>query len=171
MLSSTKQENKMSLLWEKDLETGYPLIDSQHKRFLDVVNDLYSACIRQESPRRIEKAAACLTHYTAKHCFDEEGLQILYEYPDYAHHHGCHREFRKTIEDVSANLKGSYCLADLVERIRTRIGDYMLNHIRTEDRKFINYIKEQSEKAYPKGFRRRSPGSLGSLIRQMHLPA
>jgi hemerythrin len=161
----------MSLLWEKDLETGYPLIDSQHKRFLDAVNDLYSACIKQENPKGIEKAAAYLTHFTAQHCFDEEGLQILYEYPDYVHHHGCHREFRTTVEDVSANLKKRYCPADLGERIRSGIGGFILNHIKTEDRKFINYIKEQSEKAYPKGFRRRPPGSLSGLIRQMHRPA
>lgn len=85
----------MAYTFTKDLETGNPLIDSEHRQLIDAVNNLLAACSTGKGRAELANTAKFLQDYTAKHFGDEEKLQLQNQYPDYVNHRRYHEEFKK----------------------------------------------------------------------------
>ena len=65
----------MTYTWNKDLETGNPMIDRQHKQLISCINDLLDACSQGKGRDKILETMQFLQDYTIKHFGDEEALQ------------------------------------------------------------------------------------------------
>ena len=65
----------MAYTFDKSLETGHSLIDSQHKELIAAINNLMEACNQGKGREETKNTIAFLKSYTNKHFGDEEALQ------------------------------------------------------------------------------------------------
>ncbi|MDR0452972.1 MAG: hemerythrin family protein [Treponema sp.] len=130
-------------VWDDSLLTGQATIDAQHKKLFEAVNDLFETAEAGKAEADIKKSLDFLTDYTIKHFFDEEALQQKYQYPDYQNHVKYHEEFKSTVRNLSHQLilKGSS--KALVDDLCKKFGDWLVNHINVQDKKFAAYIREK----------------------------
>jgi hemerythrin len=134
----------MEYKWDASLATGQPMIDEQHQKLFAAVNELLKAADAGKAEADIKKSLDFLTDYTIKHFFDEQALQQKYQYPDYTNHVKYHEAFKATVRELSHQLilKGSS--KELVDSLCKQFGDWLINHIKVEDKKLAAYIREKS---------------------------
>lgn len=133
----------MPYAWSKDLETGNPSIDSQHKQLIEAINSLLAACSSGKGRSEIEKTTKFLMDYTSKHFKDEEVLQMKYQYPDYVNHKKYHEGFKQVVRDLSTQLANEGPSVVLVGKVNSNIGGWLVNHIKREDVKLAAHIKSK----------------------------
>jgi hemerythrin len=136
----------MAYTWTPDLETGNPLIDSQHKQLIQALNDLLNACMSGKGKETLHSTLDFLASYTVKHFGDEEKLQIQHQYPDYQNHKKLHLAFVSFVNDLAAKLKTQGPTTLLVGQVTTGVGDWLVNHIKREDLRVANHIRQIGDK-------------------------
>lgn len=135
----------MAFVWTKDLETGNLQIDTEHQQLIQALNKLLSACSSGKGREEIGNTMDFLSQYTKTHFAHEELLQIQSRYPDFTNHKKYHTEFIKVVNDLSARLKADGTSIQLVGEINQRLGDWLVNHIKREDRKVAAHIQSQKQ--------------------------
>jgi hemerythrin len=75
--------------------------------------------------------------------FDEQTIQQKYQYPDYQNHVKYHENFKATVWELSHQLilKGSS--KELVDELSKKFADWLVNHIKVQDKKLAAYIREK----------------------------
>jgi hemerythrin len=131
----------MEYQWDKSIETGHEMIDSQHKQLFDAINNLLDACKEGKGVDELKKSMDFLNDYTIKHFFDEEQVQQKYQYPDFVNHKKLHDDFKKVVRDLSVQLIMKGPSEEMVNEVRTKIGSWLLNHIKVQDFKLAAYIR------------------------------
>ena len=125
----------------KDLETGYALIDQEHRELIAAINNLLEACRKGQGRSEIVKTAQFMQSYTAKHFSDEERLQSQSRYPDYVRHRGYHAAFKKTVAEIVQKLSTQGASVALVGELNTALAGWLINHIKVEDKKLAAYLR------------------------------
>ncbi|GHT26226.1 hypothetical protein FACS18942_03290 [Planctomycetales bacterium] len=131
----------MAYTWGPALETGHPLIDSQHKELIKAINDLLAACQQGAAKEKISPVVDFLLSYTKRHFGEEEVLQQTSHYPDIVNHKVLHTNFVKFVTELAGELKISGPSPMLINKIIKGIGDWLVNHIQKEDTKVAAHIK------------------------------
>ena len=134
----------MTYTWNKDLETGNPMIDRQHKQLISCINDLLDACSQGKGRDKILETMQFLQDYTIKPFGDEEALQKRTGYPDYPNHKKYHETFKKTVKDIIAEMKTTGPTVALVAKVNTSIASWFINHIKREDTKVAKHVSQSS---------------------------
>ena len=135
----------MPFLWNKDLETGNSVIDAQHYQLIQAINNLLEACGSGRPRSELDKALAFLTSYTSKHFADEEKLQLEHKYLDYQNHKKMHEQYRVVVRDLTDQLRANGPSIDLVGKVNNSIGNWLINHIKTQDVRVAAHIRAVEE--------------------------
>jgi hemerythrin len=130
----------MAFTWNSALETGHPLIDSQHKELISEINQLLDACMQGQATDKVASTMDFLVSYTKKHFSEEEALQQKSNYPDYANHRTYHATFLKVITDLSVELKTGIT-PTLINKIVRNVGGWLTEHIQQQDTKVAAHLK------------------------------
>ena len=129
------------LAWSSGLETGYTVIDHQHKRIFRLASDLIESCRLKTNKGLIEETLCFLTDYTVYHFTKEEKLAKRYKYPHYEEHKRMHEDFTETviyfIKDYEENGDSDALLSTVTEAILK----WLIQHIQYEDTKIAQHIK------------------------------
>jgi hemerythrin len=133
----------MEYEWNSSLETGYEMIDTQHKQLIAAVNNLIETCRLGKGMEELEKSLNFLNDYTIKHFFDEEQVQQKYNYPDYQNHKRFHDNFKVTVRDLKIKLIMKGPSEELIQEVRAKIGDWLVTHIQGQDIKMAAYVKSR----------------------------
>ncbi|MDR1901087.1 MAG: hemerythrin family protein [Treponema sp.] len=133
----------MAYQWDSSLETGYELIDNQHKQLIIALNNLLDACRNGKGSEEVKKTMDFLTGYTVKHFSDEEKLQKQYKYPDYFIHKQYHDDFKVTVGKLTEKVIQDGPTEEVIGLVSTSIGGWLLNHIKGDDFRMAVYIKAQ----------------------------
>jgi hemerythrin len=128
--------------WDKSLETGNEIIDGQHKQLINAVNSLLEACTQGKGRLEVETTLTFLGDYTISHFVDEENLQIEADYPAYTAHKKYHDDFKVTFLEFAQKLKKEGPSDELVGEVYVSIGDWLTNHIKSEDAKLAAYLRK-----------------------------
>ena len=131
----------MAYTWSPALETGHPMIDSQHKELIKAVNELFEECTRGNAADQINKTVDFLISYTKKHFSAEELLQQQSGYPDYPNHQQLHAALLKRVSELAVELKQSGPTPTLTNKIIREVGDWLVNHIQNHDTKVAAHLK------------------------------
>jgi hemerythrin len=130
----------MEYVWDDSFKTGNELIDKQHKQLFEAINDLLKISSGGESAE-LKKSLDFLNEYTIKHFFDEEQLQQKYKYPDYPNHKKLHENFKALVRELSHQWIMNGASDSLTDEVKTKIGDWLVSHIKGQDIKIGAYIK------------------------------
>jgi hemerythrin len=131
----------MEYLWDKSLETGHQIIDTQHRQLFVALNDFIRISESGKGKDELKKSLDFLTDYTIKHFFDEEQLQLQYKYPDFENHKKYHEDFKKVVRNFSVELIMKGASDSLIKDVQVRIGDWLVTHIKGQDVKVAAHIK------------------------------
>ena len=134
----------MAYSWDKSLETGNTAIDAQHKSLINAINDLLAACGEGKGRGEVAKTLDFLQNYVIKHFGDEEKLQIKSNYPDYKEHRKKHEGFKEVVKEIAEEYNEKGTTIQLVAKVNTTMGRWLINHIKTEDKKVAAHIKSRS---------------------------
>eukprot|EP00906_Rhabdomonas_costata_P013891 RCo019913 len=77
----------------EDWAVGIPLIDSQHLRLFEMIEDLRLAVVTKADPAMVTKVLKGLVDYCGDHFECEQMLMQTIDYPGYRGHYGLHQQF------------------------------------------------------------------------------
>ncbi|NMG76607.1 bacteriohemerythrin [Aromatoleum diolicum] len=127
------------MTWNGALATGYPEIDEQHRKLIDIANRLNEAMQRGEARAGIGAVLEELIRYTTFHFEFEENLMKKAGYPDLFKHQ---QEHKKLVNDVLARKARFDSGAALSSELLSFLRDWLVNHIMKTDKALARGLKQ-----------------------------
>ncbi|MDO4343304.1 MAG: bacteriohemerythrin [Eubacteriales bacterium] len=132
----------MSIVFDKSLETGNELIDSQHKELIARVNKLTEECAQGKEKNVAVQTLDFLMDYTEFHFRDEEKLQEEHGYPQLAEHREQHKAFEKAVDELREMLEEEEGPSEaFVAAVKKNVVDWLIHHIQGWDKKVAEYVR------------------------------
>lgn len=127
------------IVWTADYSVGVDLMDSQHRRIIDLVNRLIDGHGTENDAEVVAETISKMLQYTREHFASEETLLLQYEYPACDDHRNLHRKFLKdAIQfNTAVMLKVDGTSTKLLEYLR----DWWIDHILIEDMKYRRFFE------------------------------
>ncbi|MDR2448148.1 MAG: bacteriohemerythrin [Treponema sp.] len=130
--------------WEDRFSVGIPLIDKQHQRLIEIINNLYDAC-RQNGAVYTGFVTALheTVDYVGYHFGTEEKIMRRVNYPGYAFHKKEHETFVKEVLKQMHDYENekAYAPHALVRYLR----DWVLSHVALTDLKLGSYLLDMKK--------------------------
>ena len=127
----------MAILWTDDLNTGIDVIDKQHRRIVDYINDLELAKAKQDR-EAVGKVLDELVDYTLSHFAFEESLQEEAGYKYCKPHKKVHDLFVRRVNDYLERFRLG---DDIVDEIHHMLTSWLINHIRRDDADYVSAVR------------------------------
>ncbi|MFB1010685.1 MAG: bacteriohemerythrin [Thiopseudomonas sp.] len=133
------------IVWTSELDIGIEVIDNQHRRIVDYINDLYDA---NQSKDRAQIAAVIeqLIEYTLSHFAFEEELQEQAGYPFVKAHQKVHQLFARRVGEFQQRFELG---EDVAEPLLTLLRTWLINHIRRDDADYSQLVKDNLMQVKP----------------------
>ena len=127
----------MPIIWDSKLETGIEVIDAQHQRIVEYINDLEIAKMKLDK-KMVNDIIEQLIDYTQSHFgFEEEMLEEA-GYKFLKPHKKVHELFIRRVTDFTMRAaKGE----DIVDELHSMLSKWLVNHIANEDRDYADAVK------------------------------
>lgn len=125
--------------WSEKMETGISKFDNQHKKLVEIINNLYSAIQAGKSDQVLDKILNELVEYTVYHFNSEEEAFKQFNYPEYEKHHKIHEDLKATVVDFISKYKSGdqaigFSLMNFLKK-------WLVQHIMGTDTKYGPFLK------------------------------
>ena len=131
------------ITWSKDLDTGISVIDRQHRRIVDYINELDDARTSGHKKEDVAKVIDDLVDYTLSHFAFEESLQEQADYPFIEAHRKVHGMFVRRV----ARYQERFELGDdIVDELQKTLVVWLVNHIKHDDADYVSAVKRNLDK-------------------------
>ncbi len=129
----------MFIEWNKNLEIGDPVVDSEHRYLIQLINNFYELFEKQGFKGNFANVFTHLARYVRTHFENEESLMVAIAYPDLENHRKQHEE----LIEQSMELSEQYLDGSETIRKETLIflKDWALHHISETDMKIRAFLK------------------------------
>lgn len=126
------------MVWSKELELGFQLIDTQHRWLVETTNALHDELSKGEpEPAMVGQLLEGLVDYTMNHFIAEEELFQRHGYPETDAHREEHNRFTATayslLERHERGEKVGIAVLDFLKQ-------WLLNHILVSDRAYAPFL-------------------------------
>lgn len=125
-------------IWNPTYETGIKSIDTQHKKLVDVLNELYDAMGKGTANQALGKILDELIQYTIVHFSTEERLFKQFGYPDFVAHKKEHDDLTAQVKKLQADLKSGKITLSM--QVATFLKDWLKVHILQTDKKYVAFL-------------------------------
>lgn len=120
--------------WTPQLSVGVAAIDTQHKKLVGMVNEMYDAMMSGKGTEISRKILDELVDYTVVHFADEEKYMKQFDFKEYPSHKLEHEnlvaQVKKYQQDVAAGKV--FISIELLNFLR----DWLANHILVTDKRY-----------------------------------
>lgn len=138
-------------VWSKEFELGIDIIDHQHQRIIDYINQIYDISVMAQGASEsvevtdadtadLKAVLASLVDYTLSHLAFEEALMEEAEYPELSEHQLVHRQFAKMIENFKTRFDEG---EEVTQKLARMLQHWLVEHIMTEDRRYVDLVKRK----------------------------
>jgi len=126
------------LKWRDTYGIGIGVIDGQHKKLIEIINQLFEAHHAGMGKDIIGNTLKELIDYTHYHFDCEEDMMKQCNYPDFDNHLVEHDNFREQINKFTDESKKG----NLILTIKTidYLKDWTINHILGTDKEFGSFL-------------------------------
>lgn len=128
------------MVWNDRLMTGIAAIDSDHRRLVRMINDLYDAIGAGEGQGRFPGLLARLMEYTQMHFAREERLFAATDYADRGPHKAEHAQMVAWLEGMAAKHQERSETALSLEMM-TYLKDWLFDHILGSDQRYVAHLR------------------------------
>ena len=133
-----KEKTLHLLSWKPENEIGIEEADRQHKKMLDMMNDVHILSAQNYSNQSISQALDVLITYTEVHFDWEEGFFDSYQYPKSQEHKKHHVALIEELRNHQKNI----ALGDQksIDDELSHLNNWLIDHIKNGDRDYANYL-------------------------------
>ncbi len=133
-----KLATRKYLEWKDEYCVGIDSIDQQHRKLVNLINQLQTAVDYSTGEEFERDALDELVDYTKTHFSYEEGLMRDNDYPDFESHKAQHEKMFKKVEEVLAEYEQDQdtAMSNAVEYLK----DWLINHINGTDKQYSSYL-------------------------------
>jgi hemerythrin len=131
--------------WDDQYLIGIPRIDEQHKKLIDMTNELYLGCLKGDDAAKVYflKTIHEAVDYVRFHFSTEEKILGRINYPDFTAHKKEHEDFaREIIQQVQAFQQGKKFVPNVFVRF---LRDWVLAHIAVSDKRYAKYLADMKK--------------------------
>lgn len=132
----------MSITWTEDLATGSFLIDSQHKRLFQIINQLLNTSKDGKSKEATQNVLTFLENYVNEHFSTEEEFMERYNYPHIAYHKKLHNDFKRSFEKYKKKAHSEGITLSLTVSLTHSLAVWLTKHIRGDDKELANFLMQ-----------------------------
>ncbi|WCE04066.1 bacteriohemerythrin [Pseudoxanthomonas sp. JBR18] len=125
------------LIWQNDLDTGIEEIDRQHRRIVEMINQLHAAQ-RTHEQLAVGEVIEELVDYTMSHFAFEEELLEEAGYPFTAAHKRVHEVFIRRVNEFRLRFQAGEDVSDDLKHLLSR---WLFNHIRNDDKAYAEDVR------------------------------
>jgi hemerythrin len=133
-----KMADKQFVEWKDSYSVGIESIDLQHKKLLNLINQLQTAVDYSAGEQFEREALDELVGYTKTHFTYEEGLMSDNDYPDFAAHKAQHEKMFNKVGEVLSEYEtdADTAMSNAAEYLK----DWLINHINGTDKEYSSYL-------------------------------
>lgn len=126
-----------TIIWTNDLNTGIEVIDNQHRRIVDYINQLGTA-IKRRNRDAVGTVLNELVDYTVSHFAFEESLleEVGYQYAK--PHKAVHEMF---IKRVSGYQEKHNAGEEVGPQLYAMLSTWLIHHIKRDDMAYVSEVK------------------------------
>ncbi|MDJ0654469.1 MAG: bacteriohemerythrin [Xanthomonadales bacterium] len=128
------------LEWSAEFELGIDVIDAQHRRIVDYINELCEVEDSAGDREVVSRVLHNLVDYTVSHFAFEEALLEEVDYATLAPHQRTHQSFIRRIDDLKSRFEqGEWVVAELGGLLQT----WLIDHIQSEDARYAPEVRKR----------------------------
>ena len=130
--------------WKDEYSVGIDSIDQQHKKLLNLINQLQTAVDYSTGEEFEHEALDELVNYTKTHFSYEEGLMEQNDYPGFEPHKAQHVEMITKVEEVLAEYDKDpdTAMSNAVEYLK----GWLIKHINGTDKQYSSFLIDKGVK-------------------------
>ncbi len=125
-------------LWTVQLNTGIDVIDQQHRRIVEYINQLEDARSGEYSRAEVAVIINELVDYTISHFAFEESMQEEAKYPFAKSHKKVHDLFAERVGVFQAKFDQG---EDIIKALNSMLVTWLFNHIKRDDVDYVEAVK------------------------------
>lgn len=125
------------LAWTKSLDTGIEVIDGQHKRIVEYINQLHEAK-QSQNHTVIKQVIDDTIDYTISHFGFEEALIEDAGYEFVRPHKRVHELFIKRVSEYKQRFEAG---ENVTEELHSLLSRWLFNHILNDDAAYVSAVK------------------------------
>jgi hemerythrin-like metal-binding protein len=136
---SKKKEEMMPLLqWKDEYSVKVRSIDAQHKKLVDLINQLHEAMSSGRSKEVLDRVFSELVTYTKLHFSNEEQMLVENGYPALGAHKKKHDDLTRQVMQYFDEFKSGRSSVSLP--LMTFLKDWLINHIQGTDKMYSSFM-------------------------------
>jgi len=124
--------------WKREYSVNIREIDDQHKKLIDMLNELFEAMHKGDSKILVRPVLEQMVDYAKSHFATEEKYFEQYDYPEVLAHVSEHKDFiahvNKFIRDYKADKVG------LSLDVMTFLKQWLASHILGSDKRYSSFL-------------------------------
>ena len=124
--------------WSPAYSVKVKKFDDQHKKLVDLINQLHDAMKAGQGNSMIGTVLQSLVSYTGSHFADEIKLMQSHSYPDLAKHKAEHDKFVAQVLDFQKKFQDGSAM--LTMSVLSFLKDWLVKHIQGEDKKYGPFL-------------------------------
>ena len=127
--------------WKDEYSVGIAQIDTQHKKLVSLLNDLYGAMKEGKGNEILDQVLKGLVDYTKTHFATEENLMKMHKFPGYEDHKKKHEAMAGHVLGLYEKLKQDKKFNTL--EIANYLKDWLKNHILGTDKLYRAFLNDK----------------------------
>ena len=124
--------------WSEKYSVNNFLIDSQHKKLIDIINELHTAMKVARGSEIMQTIFDELIWYTREHFRTEEQIMLKFNYPGYNEHKAEHEKLTEKVLKLQKDFKEGKALITM--ETMTFLKSWLIDHIEGTDKKYKDKI-------------------------------
>jgi hemerythrin len=133
-----------AITWGPQIELGIEKIDAQHKRLVELINELGQAMEEGRSADVMSATLVELVDYTHTHFRTEEVLLKEHGYEELPGHKREHRIFTDQIEIYRDRFESGF--QSVTQALMDYLSGWLVTHITVSDRAYLPTLKDAGVK-------------------------
>lgn len=133
------------MTWTDKMSVGVAVLDNDHKKLVDMVNNLFDGIQAGQGKDALGKILDGLIAYTVEHFKREEQFFAQTGYSEAAAHKAIHEDLCKQVLAVQEKYK-SGATTTLSLEVMNFLKNWLVNHIQGADKKYGPHLNAQGIK-------------------------
>ncbi len=129
------------MIWQDGYSIHMDEIDRQHRRLVELINELHAGMKKGENRESLGKTFDSLVEYTARHFGYEEKLFTQYGYPEYQAHKTAHEKLVEKVLDFKTRFENNEAFVSM--ELMAFLKDWLVKHIQGTDKKYAPFLIEK----------------------------
>ena len=129
------------IVWNNQLSVGIRSLDEQHRKMVQMINDLHKAMKLKKSTKVMADILDRLVNYTQTHFAAEEKLFTTYGYPAGHKHSESHTQLTTQVLEIKQKFDAGEIMAST--ELMFLLKEWLVNHILVEDMEYGPFLNQK----------------------------